>query len=221
LLRRFAPRNDDLQSRSWKEILMSAKITPSQTIGPFFAYSLTPNEAGKSYPWKQLVGNNLVTDDTDGERIRIEGRMFDGAGKPIAGTLIEVWQADAKGRYAHPRDGRATNSSFKGFGRVETDAEGRFALSTIKPGAVPGPDGATQAPHIVVALHTRGILTQLYSRIYFADEAAANQRDAVLMLVPAARRDTLIARRGEGAGGVVYSIDFYIQGDRETVLFDL
>ena len=193
-------------------------ITPSQTIGPFAAPALTPNEAGrKQYDWKQLVGNNTVTPDTDGERIRIEGRLVDGAGKPLDGVLLETWQADAKGRYAHPRDGRATNSSFKGFGRIETDLDGRFTIETIKPGQVPGPNGVAQAPHIVVAIHLRGILSHLYSRIYFGDETAANAADPVLKLVPAERRDTLIAKR-EGA---VYKIDFQIQGDRETVFFDI
>jgi len=197
-------------------------ITPSQTIGPFAAPALTPNEAGrKQYDWKQLVGNNTVTPDTDGERIRIEGRLVDGAGKPLDGVLLETWQADAKGRYAHPRDGRATNSSFKGFGRVETDIDGRFTIETIKPGQVPGPNGTAQAPHIVVALHLRGILSHLYSRIYFGDETAANAADPVLKLVPAERRDTLIAKRQTGASGAAYKIDFQIQGDRETVFFDI
>jgi protocatechuate 3,4-dioxygenase alpha subunit len=193
-------------------------ITPSQTIGPFAAPSLTPNEKGKTqYDWKQLVTNNTVTPDATGERIRIEGQMVDGAGKPLDGVLLETWQADAQGRYAHPRDGRATNSSFKGFGRVETDGDGRFTLETIKPGQVPGPNGAMQAPHIVVAIHLRGILSHLYSRIYFSDEQTANAADPVLKLVPAERRETLIAKRD----GAAYKIDFQIQGDRETVFFDI
>jgi protocatechuate 3,4-dioxygenase alpha subunit len=158
-----------------------------------------------------------VTSDADGERIRIEGRLVDGAGKPLDGVLLETWQADAQGRYAHPRDGRATNSSFKGFGRVETDGDGRFTLETIKPGQVPGPNGAMQAPHIVVAIHLRGILSHLYSRIYFSDEQTANAADPVLKLVPAERRETLIAKRD----GAAYKIDFQIQGDRETVFFDI
>ena len=147
-------------------------ITPSQTIGPFAAPSLTPNEKGRTqYDWKQLITNNTVTPDAAGERIRIEGQLLDGAGKPLDGVLLETWQADSQGRYAHPRDGRATNSSFKGFGRIETDSEGRFVVETIKPGQVPGPNGSAQAPHIVVAIHLRGILSHLYSRIYFWQEA--------------------------------------------------
>ena len=197
-------------------------ISPSQTIGPFAAPCLTPTEAGKTqYDWKQLVTSNVVTADATGERIRIEGLVIDGAGKPIDGILFETWQADSQGRYAHPRDRRGTNSSFKGFGRVESGTDGRFVLDTIKPGAVPGPNGATQAPHILVAIHMRGILTHLYSRIYFSDEAAANAADPVLKLVPAERRDTLIAKRQQGANGAVYKIDFQIQGDRETVFFDV
>jgi len=197
-------------------------ITPSQTIGPFAAPSLTPNEKGHTqYDWKQLVGNNTLTPDAAGERIRIEGRLVDGAGKPLDGVLLETWQADGQGRYAHPRDGRATNSSFKGFGRVETDIDGRFTIETIKPGQVPGPNGTAQAPHIVVALHLRGILSHLYSRIYFGDETAANAADPVLKLVPAERRDTLIAKRQTGTSGSTYKIDFQIQGDRETVFFDI
>lgn len=196
-------------------------ITPSQTIGPFAAPALTPNESGKTtYDWKQLVGNDLVTPDAVGERIRIEGRMIDGDGAPIDGILFEIWQADGQGRYAHPRDPKRTNASFKGFGRVESDVAGKFAFDTVKPGRVPGPNGALQAPHVVVAVHMRGILTHLFTRIYFSDEAA-NADDPILRLVPAQRRDTLIAQRDASAKGAVYRIDFRIQGDRETVFFDI
>jgi protocatechuate 3,4-dioxygenase alpha subunit len=194
-------------------------ITPSQTIGPFAAPALTPNEKGKTnYVWSQLVGGDLVTSDAVGERIRVEGRMFDGGGAPIDGILFEIWQADGQGRYAHPRDPRRPNSSFKGFGRVESDMSGTFAFDTVKPGRVPGPNGALQAPHIVVAIHMRGILTHLFTRIYFSDEAS-NAEDPILKLVPPDRRDTLIARRD--ASGPLYRIDFRIQGDRETVFFDI
>lgn len=194
-------------------------ITPSQTIGPFAAPALTPNEKGKvNYAWPQLVANDLVTADAVGERIRIEGRMFDGDGAPIDGILFEIWQADGQGRYAHPRDPRRTNSSFKGFGRVESDMSGSFAFDTVKPGRVPGPNGTMQAPHILVAIHMRGILTHLFTRIYFSDEAS-NAEDPILKLVPAERRKTLIASR-DGTSPL-YRIDFRIQGDRETVFFDI
>lgn len=194
-------------------------LTPSQTIGPFAAPCLTPNEQGKTnYRWQQLVGNDLVTADAVGERIRIEGCMFDGEGAPIDGILFEIWQADGQGRYAHPRDPRRPNSSFKGFGRVESDLKGNFAFDTVKPGRVPGPNGALQAPHLLVAIHMRGILQHLFTRIYFSDEAA-NAEDPILKLVPADRRDTLIARRD--AAEPLYRMEFRIQGDRETVFFDI
>jgi protocatechuate 3,4-dioxygenase, alpha subunit len=194
-------------------------VTPSQTIGPFAAPCLTPNEKGKqNYPWQQLINGNLVTPDAVGERIRIEGRMFDAADAPIDGILFEIWQADGQGRYAHPRDPRRTNASFKGFGRIESDMAGAFAFDTVKPGSVPGPNGVPQAPHVVVAIHMRGILQHLFTRIYFSDEAA-NADDPILKLVPADRRDTIIARRDPA--GAVYRIDFRIQGDRETVFFDI
>jgi protocatechuate 3,4-dioxygenase, alpha subunit len=194
-------------------------VTPSQTIGPFAAPCMTPNETGKTnYPWSQLINANLVTADAVGERIRLEGRMFDGDGTPIDGILFEIWQADGQGRYAHPRDPRRPNASFKGFGRVESDMSGTFVFDTVKPGRVPGPNGALQAPHVVVAIHMRGILQHLFTRIYFSDEPS-NAEDPILKLVPPDRRETLIARR-DGATSV-YRIDFRIQGDRETVFFDI
>ena len=194
-------------------------VTPSQTIGPFAAPCMTPNETGKTnYPWSQLINANLVTADAVGERIRLEGRMFDGDGTPIDGILFEIWQADGQGRYAHPRDPRRPNASFKGFGRVESDMSGTFVFDTVKPGRVPGPNGALQAPHVVVAIHMRGIRQHLFTRIYFSDEPS-NAEDPILKLVPPDRRETLIARR-DGATSV-YRIDFRIQGDRETVFFDI
>lgn len=193
-------------------------LTPSQTVGPYFAYGLTPN---KKYDWTDLIIGDLVTPDTTGERIRIEGQVFDGDGKPITDSMIEIWQADAQGRYAHPRDARTRpNTSFKGFGRVGTDAEGRYVFHTIKPGLVPGPDGTTQAPHILVAVFARGMLQHVFTRIYFADEAA-NAQDPILTLVPAERRQTLVARREDGADGPVYRFDIRIQGENETVFFDI
>lgn len=194
-------------------------ITPSQTIGPFAAPCLTPNEQGRTnYAWQQLINGNLVTPDAIGERIRIEGRMLDGDGAPIDGTLFEIWQADGQGRYAHPRDPRRTNSSFKGFGRVESRMDGTFTFDTVKPGRVPGPGGVVQAPHALVAIHMRGILQHVYTRIYFGDEPS-NAEDPILQLVPPDRRETLIATRD--AHDAIYRIDFRIQGDRETVFFDI
>jgi protocatechuate 3,4-dioxygenase alpha subunit len=193
-------------------------ITPSQTVGPFFAYGLTPN--GK-YPWNDAFGTNLVTPDASGERIRIEGKVYDGDGKPIPDSMIEIWQADAQGRYAHPADRRALpNASFKGFGRAGADQDGAFSFETIKPGPVPGPGGKMQAPHILVAVFARGMLRQSYTRIYFADEAG-NAEDPILALVPKDRRDTLIAQRGMANGRPVYTWDIRMQGEQETVFFEV
>jgi protocatechuate 3,4-dioxygenase, alpha subunit len=196
---------------------MSA-ITPSQTVGPYFAYGLTPT--GR-YAWKDTFGNNLVTPDASGARIRIEGRVFDGDGQPVTDAMLEIWQADAHGRYASPVDERApSNVSFTGFGRVGTDRDGGYRFDTIKPGPVPGPDGDLQAPHIVVAVFARGMLRQSYTRIYFADESA-NANDPVLALVPPDRRGTLIARYGEAGGHAVYTFDIRLQGEQETVFFEV
>jgi protocatechuate 3,4-dioxygenase, alpha subunit len=197
----------------------SAKgLTPSQTVGPFFAYGLTSN--GK-YDWNDAFTSNLVTPDTSGERIRIEGRVFDGGGAPVPDCMLEIWQADAQGRFSDPQDQRALpNSSFKGFGRCGTDANGGYAFGTIKPGMVPDPDGKPQAPHILLAIFARGMLLQNYTRIYF-DGETANAADPVLALVPADRRATLIAERVPGNGNAVYRLDIHLQGDNETVFFDI
>jgi protocatechuate 3,4-dioxygenase alpha subunit len=193
-------------------------ITPSQTVGPYFAYGLTPN--GK-YAWNDAFSGNLVTPDTSGDRIRVEGFVYDGDGVVVPDCMLEIWQADAQGRFADPQDQRALpNASFKGFGRCGTGARGEYAFDTIKPGSVPDPDGKPQAPHILMAIFARGMLLQNYTRIYFDDEAA-NAADPVLALVPADRRGTLIARRGEGGNGVVYRFDIRLQGDDETVFFDV
>jgi protocatechuate 3,4-dioxygenase alpha subunit len=193
-------------------------ITPSQTVGPFFAYGLTSN--GK-YDWNDAFGNDLVTPDASGERIRIAGRVFDGDGAPVPDAMLEIWQADAQGRFADPQDKRALpNAAFRGFGRCGTNANGEFTFDTIKPGQVPDPDGMPQAPHILLAIFARGMLLQLYTRIYFEGEAA-NAADPVLALVPADRRGTLIAPREAGNGGAVYRFDIRLQGDGETVFFEV
>jgi protocatechuate 3,4-dioxygenase alpha subunit len=194
-----------------------AGITPSQTVGPFFHYGLTPHD----YDFGAVFGNNLVTPEASGERIRIEGRVFDGDGKPINDCMVEIWQADAAGRYAHPADARALpNAAFKGFGRCDTDRNGAYSFDTIKPGAVPGPNGKAQASHIAVVVFSRGMLRQVYTRIYFSDEAA-NGADPILALVPADRRATLIAHRADRGGQATYTFDIRIQGDGETVFFDI
>jgi protocatechuate 3,4-dioxygenase alpha subunit len=190
-------------------------ITPSQTVGPFFKYGLTPNG---QYDWNDAFTNNLITPDVSGDRIRIEGKVFDGDGVAVPDCMLEVWQADSQGRFADPQDKRALpNATFRGFGRCGTDANGVYSFDTIKPGPVPDADGKPQAPHILLAVFGRGMLRHLYTRIYFADEVG-NAADPVLALVPADRRDTLIAsRRSDG----VYVLDIRLQGDGETVFFDV
>ena len=201
-------------------------ITPSQTVGPFFAYGLTPQgrcqwDPNGSYSWKNTVSSDLITPDATGTRIRIEGRVIDGDGKAINDAMLEIWQADAQGRYASPADSRArSNALFKGFGRSATDKEGVYAFDTIKPGPVPGPNGANQAPHIVVCIYSRGMLRQVYTRLYFPDEAA-NAADPILALVPAERRGTLIAHKEMRGEQPVYRFDIRVQGDNETVFFDI
>jgi len=199
-----------------------SEITPSQTVGPYFAYGLTPKgrcqwDPNGQYAWKETVGDNLVTPDATGEKIRIEGRVTDGDGQPINDAMIEIWQADGQGRYAAAAGGARPNTQFKGFGRSATNKDGEYGFATVKPGVVPGPKGTTQAPHILVAVYSRGMLRQVYTRIYFADEAA-NGSDPILALVPADRRGTLIAtKQADG----VYRFDIRVQGENETVFFEV
>ncbi len=193
-------------------------VTPSQTVGPYFAYGLTSN--GK-YDWNDAFGNNLITPDTSGERIRIEGRVFDGDGAVVPDCMLEIWQADAQGRFSDPRDKRALpNSSFRDSA---ASAPTRKVATRSTPSSreqVADPDGKPQAPHIVLAIFARGMLLHNYSRIYF-DGEAANAADPVLALVPADRRATLIATRQPGTGSAVYRFDIHLQGDKETVFFDV
>jgi protocatechuate 3,4-dioxygenase alpha subunit len=198
---------------------MAPKQTPSQTVGPYFAYGLTPEQYG--YPLKSVASPNLLAegDDAAGERIRIEGRVLDGDGTPINDAMIEIWQADGQGRYAHPADPRGSNIGFKGFGRcgTGTDPENRFVFETVKPGSVDG----KQAPHVSVIVFMRGLLSHAFTRLYFSDEAEANAADPVLRSVPEARRASLIAAREDTAGGPVYRFDIHMQGDAETIFFDV
>jgi len=191
--------------------------TPSQTVGPYFAYGLTPEQYG--YPaLTAIAGGDLRRPEVEGEAVRIEGRVLDGEGAPVNDAMIEIWQADPQGRYAHPADGRG-NVAFRGFGRcgTGTDPEHRFVFETMKPGA----EDETQAPHVNVIVFMRGLLTHLYTRIYFADEEKANAADPVLQSVPAERRGTLIAPRSQEGGKTVYRFDIHMQGDKETVFFDV
>jgi protocatechuate 3,4-dioxygenase, alpha subunit len=203
-----------------------SEITPSQTVGPFFAYGLAPHSRcdwapDKIYDWKETIGANLITADAAGTKIRIEGSVFDGDGKPINDAMIEIWQADAQGRYSHARGEKPRpNAKFTGFGRSATDKQGVYVFDTIKPGSVPGPEGKPQAPHIVVCIFSRGMLRQVYTRLYFSDEAA-NAADPILAMVPDDRRGTLIAHKQSGRGASVYRFDIRVQGDNETVFFDI
>lgn len=196
---------------------MTRKQTPSQTVGPYFAFGLTPEQY--HFPGTSIAGAVLTDEAAEGKRIRIEGRVFDGQNDPVSDALIEIWQADWQGRYAHPADPRSSNTRFVGFGRcgTGTDPGHRFIFETIKPGAV---DDA-QAPHINVIVFMRGILSHAYTRIYFSDEAAANETDPVLAAVPAERRETLIATLDQTDTGAVYRFDIHMQGDNETVFFDV
>jgi protocatechuate 3,4-dioxygenase alpha subunit len=196
---------------------VSFKQTPSQTVGPYFAYALSAPQYG--YEHTGLASGQVADDSVPGEHIRIVGRVLDGAGDPIGDALIEIWQADSEGRYAHPADPRSSNQAFRGFGRfgTGTDPENRFIFHTIKPGS---PDGV-QAPHINVLVFMRGMLSHAYTRLYFSDEAEANACDPVLLCVPQDRRRTLIARREDTSAAPIYHFDIVMQGDEETVFFDV
>ncbi|MFL6621361.1 MAG: protocatechuate 3,4-dioxygenase subunit alpha [Sulfurifustaceae bacterium] len=180
--------------------------TASQTVGPYFRIGLTP-----------LVTTEIAGTDVPGERIVIQGRVIDGDGAPVDDALLEIWQADAAGKY--PTPGAAPARRFHGFGRVPTDNNGAFRFSTIKPGAVPGPGGRRQAPHLVVAVFMRGLLKHLLTRVYFPDEPA-NADDPILACVPAARRATLVARRPSGSSSAL-EWNVCLQGADETVFFDI
>ena len=190
---------------------MSLPPTPSQTVGPFFAPSLLKENLS------ELVG----TDHPDA--IRIIGTVYDGAGEIIPDAMIEVWQANASGRYAHPEDDREElplEEGFEGFGRFGSDPDGTFSFVTVKPGPVPGPDGASvQAPHIAVSVFARGLLKRLVTRIYFPDEAEANAGDPVLLSVEDPElRETLVARN---EGEATLRFDIRLQGDGQTAFFDV
>ncbi len=183
-------------------------VTPSQTVGPFFGLVL---------PWKD--GRYVVPRATPGA-IRIHGAVYDGAGEPVPDALVETWQADPDGRFAHPDDPRGSVewSEFRGFGRSETDDEGCWFVETLKPGRVPHPDGGLQAPHIDVSLFARGLLRRLTTRIYFADEQEANAQDPLLNTVAGTRSTApMLANSGEEG----YRFDIHLQGECESVFLDL
>jgi protocatechuate 3,4-dioxygenase, alpha subunit len=198
--------------------------TPSQTAGPYVHIGLIPQQAGFDI-FSTNFSNVLVTPDTAGERIRIEGRIFDGMGAPARDVLVELWQANAAGRYNHPADrqDKPLDPTFRGWGRTGTDFQtGLFTFDTVKPGPVVGRHGyKPMAPHVNLWLAARGINIGLTTRMYFSDETEANAGDPVLNIIEQpVRRETLIARREERGGQIVYVFDIYLQGERETVFFD-
>ncbi len=205
--------------------------TASQTGGPYVHIGLAPRQAGFDI-YEKAFGNVLTTPATRGERIALEGRVFDGSGSLVSDVLIEIWQANADGKYAHPADqqDQPVDAAFRGWGRAGADFDtGVYRFETIKPGAVAGRGGAVQAPHICMVLFARGINLGLHTRVYFSDEAAANGTDPVLNGIEwEVRRKTLIAQRSEPSGErgeVVYTFDVRLQdtpdGGAETVFFDI
>jgi protocatechuate 3,4-dioxygenase, alpha subunit len=185
--------------------------TPSQTVGPFFHLGLTGSR------WAGRIAGPGV----DGERIWLTCRVLDGDLVPVNDAMIEIWQADAQGNYHHPDDPRhhSSHPEFLGFGRQETDEDGRCSFETIKPGRVPGPDNRLQAPHLNFTVFARGLLKHLTTRVYFSGDPT-NLDDPILRLVPQERRDTLMAREHPARRGA-WHIDIHLSGQCETVFFDV
>jgi protocatechuate 3,4-dioxygenase alpha subunit len=208
--------------------LVVRRETASQTAGPYVHIGLAPRAAGFDI-FANNFGPVLVDAKTKGERIRIEGRVFDGIGTVLKDVLIEIWQANAAGKYAHPADrqpGKKIDPHFRGWGRAATDFDsGVYAFETIKPGVVEGRNGRFMAPHVNAWIVARGINMGLNTRIYFSDEAEANAKDAVLNLIEwEQRRNTLVAERlakKDKTGATVYRFDIRLQGENETVFFDV
>lgn len=221
------------------------KETPSQTAGPYVHIGLAPGAAGFDI-YEQELGWDIAGPNAAGERIRVEGRVIDGTGNPVKDVLLEAWQADAHGKYAHPEGGGDVEDGFRGWGRVITDFDtGEWGFDTIKPGPVSaraplasmrpaseeeqkdafgrGHQGLrAMAPHINLWIVARGINIGLNTRLYFSDEAEANAADPVINLIEwESRRKTLIAERSERDGQIVYRFDIHIQGEDETVFFDI
>jgi protocatechuate 3,4-dioxygenase alpha subunit len=190
---------------------MTMQATTSQTVGPFFSIGFT---------W--LTADNLAAPGVSGEPITIEGRVLDGDGNPVPDAILELWQANSHGKYAHPDDTRdkPLEKGFTGFGRISTDADGKFRFTTIKPGQVPDPaaEKQLQAPHIAVSVFARGLLRRLVTRIYFPDDPA-NTSDFALNLVEPARRHTLIAKKTSASPNAL-EWNVILQGRDETVFFD-
>jgi protocatechuate 3,4-dioxygenase alpha subunit len=206
---------------------MSARLlreSASQTAGPYLHIGMMPAAAGLTGRRRQ-PGNVLAGPGAQGERIRLEGYIYDGQGCPSRDGLIEIWQANAHGKYDHPEDrqDKPLDPDFTGFGRDVADFDtGLWSFETVKPGGVPGRHERPMAPHISAIVFARGINMGLQTRIYFDDEAEANASDPVLNLIELPpRRETLLAKREEREGQVVYRFDIHLQGERETVFFDV
>ncbi|SHJ71806.1 protocatechuate 3,4-dioxygenase, alpha subunit [Palleronia salina] len=198
------------------------KETASQTAGPYVHIGLVPSDTGIEI-YDHELGRDITGPNATGERIRVEGRVLDGNGAALKDVLIEVWQANAEGVYAHPENSGTVEDGFRGWGRVIADFDsGEWSFETVKPGGVPGRSGSRQAPHINLWIVARGINIGLNTRLYFDDEGTANAADPVLGRVdPPHRRDTLIATRDDSGAMPVYRFDIRLQGDGETVFFDI
>ena len=194
----------------------------SQTAGPYVHIGLAPGAAGFDI-YREELGWDIAGPNARGERIRVEGLVIDGIGSPVKDVLIEVWQANAEGHYAHPEGGGPVEEGFRGWGRVITDFDtGQWGFDTVKPGAVIGRNGRMMAPHLNLWIVARGINIGLNTRMYFGDEPEANAKDPVINLIEwEKRRATLIATRETRDGIPVYRFDIRLQGDDETVFFDI
>ena len=190
---------------------MSMFPNPSQTIGPFFHFGLTDNHST----------GRIADEQAQGERIQLICRVLDGDGLTVDDAMLEIWQANAEGKYNHPddRQQKAVEPGYYGFGRMATAEDGTCEFHTIKPGRVPGPGNLLQAPHLNVAVFARGMLKQLYTRIYFFGDAA-NEADPILAMVPAERRASLMAQPDPAKPGL-WLFDIQLQGEEETVFFDV
>ncbi|WP_445504784.1 protocatechuate 3,4-dioxygenase subunit alpha [Microvirga sp. G4-2] len=200
------------------------KESPSQTAGPYVHIGATPNWVEITGVWNEDLGLVLVGPETTGERIIVKGRVFDGSGTPLKDALIEIWQADAQGLYNSPQEKRGqADPHFSGWGRQPTDGTtGEFKFETIKPGRVPYKDGRLMAPHITFWIVARGINIGLHTRMYFSDEEKANAECPVLARIEhKVRVPTLIASRSEENGMPAYTFDIHLQGEKETVFFDI
>jgi protocatechuate 3,4-dioxygenase alpha subunit len=197
--------------------------TPSQTVGPFFHFGLARESAGSGLVREDARGT-MAGPGTRGQPITLRIRVTDADGAPVPDAMVELWQADADGRYVRPDDpsmsaGTDAGPPFTGFGRMPTSKDGTCVFGTIRPGVVSDPEGRFQAAHINVCFFARGLLRQLYTRIYFAGDERLDE-DVVLAEVPADRRPTLLAKPADGAPGE-WSFDLRLQGTDETVFFDL